>query len=222
VFAYKFSSFEKRSVMPIDSSQTPCNHLDGTPEVGRPLLENPYAITHDVESEGGLHQANRTPASLVATILLWTVVCSLSAAPSFFWANGEVAKDQDGAMVLGVVVFIGIYSAADLLSRGMLFRQNAQMRSILRATFMVRSVMVVIFPVALTTDLFLGMFSVSFVEYLVKPFHPGLERKMSFGVAFATTLVQGGLLSIFLFFLGLLISAIVFLIRSLTIRVGRG
>jgi hypothetical protein len=201
--------------MPTDSSRPPSNRREGQSDAIRELDENPYATSNAGSLDSILPPMNRTEASFVTTFLTWTVVCGLSAAPSFFWAISEVAKDQANAMILGVVSFIGIYTAVDILSRDMPFRQNSRMRSILRATFIVRSVMVVIFPVALTTDLFLGLISVNFVGFVLKPLEPAMQKGMSFGIAYATTLVQGCLLSVFLFFLGLLISAIVFLIRSL-------
>ena len=81
--------------------------------------------------------------------------------------------------------------------------------------------MVVVFPVAMFTDLFFGMVSVSLVTGVVKSLDVVfVENQMGFTMALTTTLVQGCLLSIFLFLLGLLITTIVFVIRSLASRLG--
>lgn len=85
----------------------------------------------------------------------------------------------------------------------------------------VRENMVVIFPVAMMTDMLLGMISVSLVQSVARPLRAEyFKDSMGFGMTLATTLVQGCMLSILLFFLGLLITAIVFVIRSLASRFG--
>ncbi len=206
--------------MPLDFSRNESKNRSLRTGFDPENSENPYAITNDFESIAITNPVEEvTPASIATTILLWTVVCSLSAAPSFFFAIAELARYQAAAMIVGVCIFIGIYSAADLLSRKLPFRKNPRIRSILRATFIVRSIMVVIFPVALVTDMFLGMFSVGLVRSVTRPLTTDyFKDEMGFGMTLATTLVQGCMLSIFLFFLGLLISAIVFVVRAIASR----
>ncbi len=124
-------------------------------------------------------------------------------------------------MALGIIIFIGIYSYADLTTRSRPFRKNPRMRTILRATFIVRSIMVILFPIALTTDLFLGFASVSLVQSIAGFFgdiEPYTKHQMGFLMTLITTLVQGSLLSGLLFLLGLLISTIMFVARFLMNR----
>jgi uncharacterized membrane protein YqaE (UPF0057 family) len=82
--------------------------------------------------------------------------------------------------------------------------------------------MVIIFPIATTTDIFLGILSVSLVQAIARVFkvsNPSFDSNMSFGVTLVTTLVQGCLLSVLLFFLGLFISGIIFATRAVMNRV---
>ena len=178
---------------------------------------NPYAPSHSVDPEiSRVETKELSTRVFVQTFLIWTCVCLLSAAPSFIIAFGDMAKSQVIALVLGILIFIVIYTSADLLSRDTPARKNTRFRSILRATFIIRSVMVVIFPIATVTDIFLGLFSVGIVFSVLRFFKIEFqENAMGFGMVLATTLVQGCLLSIFLFFLGLLITVFQFILRSL-------
>ena len=195
------------------------NH-DPAQEFVRDSTLNPYALVREADLKDNPRGASDVlSASVAKTVLMWTFVCSLSAAPSFFFAFTSMAKNQVIAMMVGVIVFIGIYTAGDLVTRNLPARKNARIRSILRATFIVRSVMVVIFPLAVSTDLVLGMISVGIVSHISKPMNAdNFENQMGFVATLATTLIQGCLLSVLLFLLGLLIAGLVFVIRSLTSR----
>ena len=199
-------------------SNGPADDAQGEPR----QTENPYASTSDFEPAGIFSSdVELSPIGLVTTLFVWTGVCSLSAAPSFIFAAQELAKNQAIAMVIGVLIFIGLYSAADLLTRERPFRKDARMRTILRATFIVRSIMVILFPIATVTDVILGMFSVGFVQSVSRSFkgtNGTFDSKLGFGETLATTLVQGWLLSVLLFFLGLFITAIILVTRSLMNR----
>lgn len=185
-------------------------------------LSNPYASTQNPEDSFISTEDHEIGAASVGkTILVWSLVCTLSAAPSFFFAIGAIARGQALAMALGVITFIGLYTYADLTTRSRPFRKNPRMRTILRATFIVRSIMVILFPLALTTDLFLGLASVSLVQSVARLFadiEPYSKNQMGFGMTLITTLVQGSLLSGLLFLLGLLISTIMYVARFLMNR----
>ncbi len=209
--------------MTINSAQEESNRLMDDSRLDQRPAENPYASTSNFEP-GGISSSvvEVSPAGLAKTLSVWSVVCALSAAPSFIIAVQSMAKDQVMAMVFGVVVFIMIYSAADLFTRERPFRKDSRMRTILRSTFIVRSVMVIIFPIATTTDIFLGILSVSLVQSIARVIevsNPNFDSNMSFGVTLVTTLVQGCLLSVLLFFLGLFIGGIIFATRALMNRV---
>jgi hypothetical protein len=194
------------------------NRNASEPNSGKEPLEiaNPYASTTNLEdsfiacedSELDIH-----PASVVKALLVWSLVCTLSAAPSFCVAIGSVARGQVLAMVLGVVIFTGIYTYADLFTRSLPIRKDLRMRTILRSTFIVRSIMVILYPIALWTDMFLGIASLTIVHFFLG------RVEVGFGYILITTLIQGSLLSGLLFLLGLLISAIMYATRCLMNRV---
>jgi hypothetical protein len=197
--------------------------LTADQELTGPDLENPYALTSETYSEAIANSETAiSGVSILKSSLVWSIVCSVSAAPSFFIAVTEVAENQAIAMVIGVFIFIMIYTFADLVTRNLAARKNTRIRTILRATFIVRTIMVVFFPIALFTDVLLGAISVSILSSAARIFNAEFaESKMTFGMALATTLLQGCMLSILLFFLGLLIAVVVFVIRSLKRLIGR-
>ncbi len=88
-------------------------------------IENPYTPSPLMAPEDSYVGVDETTPWIVGrSILTWTIVCSLSAAPSFVFAIGEIAKNQAVAMVLGIIIFIAIYSTADLVTRYSPFRRN--------------------------------------------------------------------------------------------------
>jgi hypothetical protein len=209
--------------MSFDSSRPELQHQRAEAVIEQPAETNPYASTNIIE--GVIDNdaiADIFPANLFVTIGIWSFVCILSAAPSFIIAINDIAKNQAIAMVLGVLIFIGIYTSADLLSRNRPIRKDPRMRTILRSTFIVRSIMVMLFPIATATDIFLGLFSVSIVNGTSRMFHSSTidnyDGKMGFGMTLATTLVQGCLLSGLLFLLGLFIAAIIYVSRAVMNR----
>jgi len=196
--------------------------MQENPKKEAPLIksyENPFAPNPAMDLEDvSVETMEIASWNLGRSILTWTVVCSLSAAPSFFFAIGSVAKNQAAAMLIGVIIFIAIYTISDMHSRNSPFRRNPRMRSILRSTFIIRSIMVIVFPIAIFTDVFLGMYAVFIVRFVAQATDKNFESEIGFAATLATTLVQGCLLSILLFFLGLFISVFVFVIRSLASR----
>ena len=177
---------------------------------------NPSAPTtiHELppsESEG----EQRRPLTLgrmAGSLLVWTLVCTLSAAPSFAIAISDIAQDQAAAMILGVILFIAMYTTADVYTYSSKLRRSRRMRIILRSTFILRSLMVVLYPVAVFTDIILGMFSVSFVGLLFRLNDPAPASgppQLDFAATLVTTLVQGTLLSLLLLLLGAIIAGII-------------
>ncbi len=69
-----------------------------------------------------------------------------------------------------------------------------------------------------TTDMVCGILAVSFVKavYQMMNFEVKDQMRLNFEQTLSTTLVQGVILSILLFFIGLLISAILSLFRALS------
>ncbi len=95
--------------------------------------ENPYSPTAISELPPTLSVDGRrpmTPGRIVLSLFVWTLVCTLSAAPSFLIAISEIARDQAMAMIIGVIIFIGIYTAADLYTYSSKLRSSRRMRII--------------------------------------------------------------------------------------------
>lgn len=124
---------------------------------------------------------------------LWTVLCTVSAAPSFVWASNRY---DITAMVAGVVLFIVLYTLVTSTARFLEFRNRPFVRRTLYIGYIVRVAFSVLFPLGMTTDLFPGMLSVSICEAIF-----GQDR--SFIPTLFTTVVQGAflncILSVFMF-----------------------
>ncbi|MDA0659925.1 MAG: hypothetical protein O2931_07040 [Planctomycetota bacterium] len=142
--------------------------------------------------------------SLLATALVWMGVCTLNAAPSFFIAFTSVASRHPGVMLVGVAIFIGIFSGCDLLTKNLSFRQHKETRMILRTTFVIRSLMVVVYPLAFSLDFMLGAVSTSLAQSITTPLAPGgIRDNWGGGFVLLVTLIQGTLISCFLILLGM-------------------
>src|SRR5262245_23628023 len=73
---------------------------------------------------------------------LWTVLCSVSAAPSFFWASGRYDVT---AMVAGVALFIVLYTLATSTVRFLEFRNRPFVRRTLYVGYITRLSLSVLF-----------------------------------------------------------------------------
>ncbi len=116
---------------------------------------------------------------------IWTVICAISAAPSFMWASHE--HDPLG-MVCGVAAFVLFYTVVTSTEWFARFERRPFVRRTLRIGLGTRLGASIVFPVGMALDLFPGVLSVALVSQVFR--NPG-----SLGFAFATTLVQGGFLN---------------------------
>lgn len=126
--------------------------------------------------------------TILRRLALWTLVCCVSAAPSFAWAHQEFDRP---AMVAGVALFILLYTALTSTARFERFRNRPFVRRTLYIGYGTRMAISVLFPIGLGADLMPGMLSVGIVQNL--GLHPH-----GFAGTFATTCVQGTLLNILL------------------------
>ena len=136
---------------------------------------------------------NDTPPAPLPVVLrrlgLWTVICCVSAAPSFVWAHQEFDRS---AMVAGVALFVALYTAFTSTARFERFHNRPFVRRTLYIGYGVRMGISVLFPIGMGADLMPGLLSVGIVENLL-----GMHSKGFFGT-FLTTCVQGTLLNILL------------------------
>ncbi len=135
-----------------------------------------------------------TPRTTGQTIHIWTVICSVAAAPSFFLGMG-VTDGEIAGMIMGISIFIGIYSWADLATRSKKWRRDATIRSTLRWTYGVRLVVSICFPVGFFVDLMCGFLTVELTQMLTHQSLTSSRMMHGFQPALLATLIQGTLLN---------------------------
>jgi hypothetical protein len=161
---------------------------------------NPYAATlHSTPAE----TLSTTQASFARTLLVWTLVCSISAVPSFFWGLMVTDKRWDG-MLAGIVIFIGLYVVADYVTRETLLRRDRVIRRTLRIGYWTRLIISSVFPIGFYLDLFVGAIAIGTLNLNVGG--SNLEH-LSFVSTLLLTLTTGALLNVVVFAYMLLVFA---------------
>jgi hypothetical protein len=117
---------------------------------------------------------------------------------------GTIAREQYWAMVLGISVFIALYTWADQFTQQKTWRRIPAIGLTLKIGYVTRLVLSVIFPIGAGLDLVCGLLSVALVESVLPNLRsqPGggddFEGTVGFWGAFLITLVQGATLNIVL------------------------
>jgi hypothetical protein len=135
---------------------------------------------------------------LLRRFLLWSVICIVSAAPSFLWASGEF---NHLAMAYGVLLFIFIYTTISMTDWFERFHARPHVRRTLYIGYGARLAISIAFPVGAATDLYPGLISIGIVRNL------GILPE-SFSGTLAVTIVQGTILNILIFIFMLLVYGI--------------
>lgn len=135
----------------------------------------------------------------------WFLVCSISAAPSFF-LGAQASRGQFAAMAVGVFIFIVGYTILDYKTALTRIRQNRLVSITLRVVYLTRIFITVVFPIGMMVDLSCGFLSVGSTEAIF-----GTNAIQTFSGALFTTLVQGLILNIVLAIYGLLVVGVVML-----------
>lgn len=132
----------------------------------------------------------------------WTLICAVSAAPSFFWGCALHAEMYHLAgMISGILVFVLAYTAIECTPYYHQIISRPHVHRTALIGYGTRVLMSVIFPVGLFIDMFTGSCSVAIVQAAF----PGsqdivdAERTVSFQQVFVTTVLQGVLLNAMLF-----------------------
>ncbi len=125
---------------------------------------------------------------LFSRFVLWTLVCGVSAAPSYIWASTEFNRP---AMVCGVAVYILLYTAVSMTATVARLETRPFVRRTLRIGYITRLVISIVFPVGMAVDLFPGLLSYTLVGAF-------LGERRDFAFTFLTTLVQGVFVNIVL------------------------
>jgi hypothetical protein len=178
----------------------------------RHSLANPYSPAPEVESDQETPKTSSTVVdglkfpSLQRTVLRWTVVCGIAAAPSFLigWTlnNGNVL-----GMLAAILTFIGFYVGGDLISRHWPIRRNVSVRRTLVFVYVSRIVVSIIFPVGMYLDVVTGAIMMNLMNVSTEQFRQpistlGAELAM-FWLSYGMTFVQAILMNIILFVWGL-------------------
>ncbi|GAB5404215.1 MAG: hypothetical protein Aurels2KO_24460 [Aureliella sp.] len=133
--------------------------------------------------------------------LCWMAICFVSAAPSFYWGFGTIAREQVIAMLTGIMMFVAAYVFIDQSNWALWLRNVPGMRLTLRITYGIRIALSVLFPAGLVVDVFCGWMSIAIVTALgggiSMEAQTGPETS-SFITCLAVTLVQGVILNIVL------------------------
>lgn len=169
-------------------------------------LFNPYqAPDAKIAPSSVATSVSTTEASLAKTVAVWTIVCSISAGPSFVWGYDMIRGNHVQGMVLGVLIFIVLYVVGDYLTRRTAFRKNPYVRRTLLIGYWTRLVVSIIFPVGLAIDLWAGMISVP-LSGMAGYNEPG------YGVLQVTwtTLVTGAVVNVFVFVYMLVVYGILY------------
>jgi hypothetical protein len=128
--------------------------------------------------------------------LLWTLLCSISAIPSFLFAVNTFSFP---GMFFGVSLFIVLYTVFTSTPAFLKFREKPFVRRTLYIGYSIRLLVSVFFPVGMALDMIPGIISVGIVEELGgvtggSRAGPGAD----FVATFLITLIQGTILNVLL------------------------
>jgi len=149
-----------KSAQPIELPQS-TTLASLTPD-DRHSIANPYSPAREVDSdqEGGDTSTTEVDGfeypAMRRTILRWTVVCGIAAAPSFML--GWALNDGNAlGMLAAILTFIGIYVGGDLISRHWPIRRSVTVRRTLIFVYISRIVVSIIIPVGAYLDMATGL-----------------------------------------------------------------
>jgi hypothetical protein len=138
---------------------------------------------------------HNSPPELHRRLMLWTVICGVSAAPSFIWTRMAGNPDFDvAAMITGVVIVIIIYTWATGTEFVARLQARPRAARALRIGYLVRLFLSALFPLGMGVDLIPGVLSGLVVNLLSggaleNPAQSG--SPISFPFTLSITLVQG-------------------------------
>ncbi|MAE66771.1 MAG: hypothetical protein CMJ18_21085 [Phycisphaeraceae bacterium] len=126
------------------------------------------------------------PLQILRRGLLWTIVCAISAAPSFLLAMGEY---NEPAMLTGVALFILLLTATTSTKRFLKFRKRPFVRRTLYIGYGCRITLSLLMPVTFIVDIIPGIVIISALEGL------GLHHT-SYAGTLLITMLQGAALNV--------------------------
>ena len=164
---------------------------------------NPYSSPQPVPNETAVLVEPQRRSRPLRALGRWTLICSISAAPSFFWGCAlHPALEHSVGMICGILVFVIAYTVVECTH----YYQQIITRPHIHRTALIgygtRILISVVFPVGLAIDMMTGMVSVGIIQNISPSdsydWSEGGPDVSAFAV-FLTTVVQGILLNIMLF-----------------------
>jgi len=157
-------------------------------------------------------QPHKSPPDLLQRSMLWTVICCISALPSFVWAEMSSPVDFDlGAIITGILIVIAIYTLATGTQFVLRLQARPRAARALRIGYLFRLFLSALFPLGMGVDLIPGALSVALVDHVLGGAIDQSARAGSsapFLVTLAITLVQG----LFLNLIGFVFMGLVYLV----------
>ncbi len=133
----------------------------------------------------GPRAAGLTAEKVVRRFLLWAVLCSVCAAPSFIWAASQY---DVAAMLVGVFLFVVLYTVATCTPHFERLRDRPFVRRTLHIGYGTRLGLSIVFPLGMALDLIPGALSARIVDSLV-------VNETGFAGTLLTTVIQGAFLN---------------------------
>jgi hypothetical protein len=141
------------------------------------------------------------PKHPLRTLFKWTLICGLSAAPSFFWGGvvGNMQVLQIIAMICGICTFIVGYTLAEYTRFAQDLNSQPLVRRTLRIGYGTRIAISILFPVGLFLDMYVGVLSIQTTGLLFS-INIGQSQAdfFTFLGFYLTTLIQGVYLNVLL------------------------
>ncbi len=123
------------------------------------------------------------------TLATWTIVCTVSAIPSFFW-GWNVSKQNWPPMLIGIMIFVVAYVIGDYATRPFGFRRDKIARRTMLIGYWTRMLISTFIPVGFYIDLFAGLIAIEFWGWTIQ------SSDLSFGGILLLTVTTGVILNI--------------------------
>lgn len=191
-----------------------------------PALHNPYAppVIADTLSERDVLLEQRYPpdqvaakhASVLWTLCRWPLVCFLAALPSLLLGL-MIGAGPIRAMIMGILIFVAIYTMVDFQTRGCRWRASRITRRTLRIALVTRIVISILLPLGASLDEACGEISLQVTEVLTGEGLAAYQDNdgLSYWAMLVMTLVQGGLLTSMLAVYAAFIQAVQLMISAI-------
>ena len=168
-------------------------------------FQSPATVSHviDAEPQQDQHEHDDVGMATAKATLRWSLICGISAIPSWILANGTSPEIVTG-MATGIFIFVIGYTILDVATRKHPLRQKREVKTTLTITYGTRMAISILFPVGFFVDIFCGIFAVGATEFLYETVSLE-EAGRGFTSTLITTLIQGCLLNLVLAGYGILV-----------------